>query len=381
MRRLLILACAIVFLDTMFFAAVAPLLPQLSDELDLSKTAAGVLTGAYAAGALAGSVPGGLLAARWGVRPTVVAGVTTFSVSVLVFALADEVWLLDTARFVQGVGSAAAWAGALSWLVGGTPRGRRGEMLGTAMAAAVAGALFGPVLGGAAAELGRDAVFGSVAILGAAIIVSALRMPAFPPSRDVSLSALRGALRERRIVAAIALILLPGAIGGSIAVLVPLRLDELGASATAIAAAFLVAALIEAAVSPVAGRVSDRRGRVVPALAGLGAAAVMLPLLALPGQALPLALLLVLVAPLVGVLWSPAMALLSDAAESIGLDQALAFALVNLGWGLGQIAGAAGGGRLGEVAGDAWTYVLLSAASATMFLVLWRFRPREPRRA
>ena len=47
MRRLFWLVAAVVLVDTMFFAAVAPLLPHYSDELDLSKTGAGVLTAAY----------------------------------------------------------------------------------------------------------------------------------------------------------------------------------------------------------------------------------------------------------------------------------------------------------------------------------------------
>ena len=59
MRRLFLLVATVVFVDTMFFAAVAPLLPHYSDELDLSKTAAGVLTAAYPAGTFAGSLPGG----------------------------------------------------------------------------------------------------------------------------------------------------------------------------------------------------------------------------------------------------------------------------------------------------------------------------------
>ena len=41
MRRLFWLVAAVVLVDTMFFAAVAPLLPHYSDELDLSKTGAG----------------------------------------------------------------------------------------------------------------------------------------------------------------------------------------------------------------------------------------------------------------------------------------------------------------------------------------------------
>ena len=48
MRRLVILVSAIVLLDTAFYSAVAPLLPHYVDELDLSKSAAGILTGSFA---------------------------------------------------------------------------------------------------------------------------------------------------------------------------------------------------------------------------------------------------------------------------------------------------------------------------------------------
>ena len=50
MRRLLLLACAIVFVDTTFFAAMTPLLPHFEDKYDLTKTGAGVLAAAYPAG-------------------------------------------------------------------------------------------------------------------------------------------------------------------------------------------------------------------------------------------------------------------------------------------------------------------------------------------
>ena len=74
MRRLFLLVAAVVLVDTMFFAAVAPLLPHYSDELGLSKSAAGVLAAAYPAGTLVGALPAGWLAARWGVKPTVLLG-------------------------------------------------------------------------------------------------------------------------------------------------------------------------------------------------------------------------------------------------------------------------------------------------------------------
>jgi len=54
-RRLLILVSAIVLVESMFFAVLAPLLPHYVDELGLSKTEAGILSGIYAFGGLAGA--------------------------------------------------------------------------------------------------------------------------------------------------------------------------------------------------------------------------------------------------------------------------------------------------------------------------------------
>ena len=57
MRRLLVLASAVVFLDVMFFTAITPLLPAYSDDLGLSKGAAGILSGSFAAGTLIAALP------------------------------------------------------------------------------------------------------------------------------------------------------------------------------------------------------------------------------------------------------------------------------------------------------------------------------------
>ena len=74
MRRLLVFTCVIVFVDTLFYAAITPILPELRDEYGLSKTAAGLLAAAYPAGTFAGALPGGWMAARVGVRQTVLFG-------------------------------------------------------------------------------------------------------------------------------------------------------------------------------------------------------------------------------------------------------------------------------------------------------------------
>src|SRR3954465_10766309 len=146
MRRLFWLVAAVVRVDTMFFAAVAPLLPHYTDELDLSKTAAGVLTAAYPAGTFVGALPSGWLAIRWGVKATLLLGLSMLGLASLGFAFAHHIVLLDATRFIQGVGGACMWAAGMAWLVSASPPDRRGEMIGAALSAAIVGVLLGPVL-------------------------------------------------------------------------------------------------------------------------------------------------------------------------------------------------------------------------------------------
>jgi MFS family permease len=364
MRRLLVFVCTIVFVDTLFYAAITPILPELSDEYGLSKTAAGVLAAAYPAGTFVGALPGGWMAARWGVRPTVLLGLGLMVVSSIGFAFGDNILVLDVSRFVQGVGGAASWAGALGWMIGAAPRDRRGQYIGTALAAAVAGALFGPVLGAAAGALGQEPVFGAVAVVGVGLMVFALRMEAEEPEGDSRLSTLIGSMRDRRVAAGMWLTTLPGLLFGTVAVLGPLRLDELGAGATAIAAAFLAAAAIEAVVAPMIGRLSDRRGRFLPSLIGVAGGGLIMLLLPWPESAWGLGILIVFAGPLIGLLYTPAMAMLSDGADHAGVSQGFAFALVNLAWATGQTAGAAGSARLADATDDHVPYLVLAVVCA-----------------
>jgi len=71
----------------------------------LGKAGAGVLAAAYPAGALVGSIPSGVVAARLGVKPTVLAGMTVVAITTALFGFAGTAWELDLARFLQGVAS------------------------------------------------------------------------------------------------------------------------------------------------------------------------------------------------------------------------------------------------------------------------------------
>jgi MFS family permease len=141
MRRLLPLVCALVAVDTILYAALVPLLPHYAHTYSLSKTGAGLLVAMYAIGALVGGLPGGFAAARFGPRTAVLAGLALMATASLAFGWAGTIEALWLGRFLQGFGSALTWAGSLSWLAAVTPRERRGAAMGTAMGAAVFGAL------------------------------------------------------------------------------------------------------------------------------------------------------------------------------------------------------------------------------------------------
>ncbi len=111
MRRLLWLVSATVFYNTIFLAALTPLLPLLARELDLSKSESGVLVASYAAGVLAAALPAGYAMARFGARGTLVLGLLLMAGSSVLFAFAPNVLLLDVALGGQGAASATRAAG------------------------------------------------------------------------------------------------------------------------------------------------------------------------------------------------------------------------------------------------------------------------------
>jgi MFS family permease len=361
MRRLLFLVGAIVLVDTMFFAALTPLLRHYVDELDLGKAGAGVLQAMYPAGAFVAAIPGGLAAARLGVKPTVLIGLSLLAVTTVAFGFADSILALDLARFLQGISSAFSWTGALSWLVAAAPPGRRGQLIGSAFGAAIAGALFGPVLGAVASFTGTATAFSVVAGLAIVLAVLAWRTPAATPTDPQPLSMLFRALTVRSIQIPIWLCLLPALLFGNLSVLAPLRLSHLGWGAAAIGGTYLVMAAIESGWAPILGRAADRYGRLPPLRAALVASAIVTFLLPWPQNPWLLALVVVSAGFAFGSFWTPAMSMSTDAAEHVGLDYGYAFALVNIAWAPGQAGGAALGGALAAATSDAVPYLLLTA--------------------
>lgn len=374
MRRILLLAGAIVLVDTLFFAALTPLLPHYAHRLGLGKAGAGLLAASYPLGALVGSIPSGIVAARLGVKPTVLAGLTGVALTTALFGIAGTAWELDLARFCQGLASAFSWTGALAWLVAAAPAGRRGALIGQAFAFAVVGALLGPVLGGIASVGGTGWTFGAVAAASLAIALWAAATPAAKPKTPQPLSTLTAALADRRVLLSVWFVVLPALLFGTLGVLAPLRLSALGVGAIGIGAIWLFTGVLEAGNNVLIGRAADRWGPLVPIRIALIGTVTVASLLPWSHSRYLLAVLIACGGLAFGTFYTPGMTMLTHAAEERGLDYGYAFALVNLAWAPGQSTGAAVGGAVAQATSDAVPYLALAGIALLTLAGLWQFR-------
>jgi MFS family permease len=300
--------------------------------------------------------------------------VAVLGLSTLAFGFLHTAPLLDAARFAEGIGGACSWAGGIAWIVAEAPVDRRGTMIGMALGAAIGGALFGPLIGTIATAIGRAAAFSGVVVVALGLVVVAQRItsPARGPQQGIR--DLHAAARHRVVIAGMWLVALPAVASGILGVLGPLRLHRFGATAAGIGATFLIAAAIEAVISPTVGRLSDRRGRMLPLRAGLLVVAAVLLCFTLPTTAVVLAIVVIATASALGAFWAPAMALLSDAADERGLDQGLAAALMNLAWAGGQIVGSGAGGAVAKAVGDGLPIAITAGMCLATLVLLMRWR-------
>ncbi len=213
------------------------------------------------------------------------------------------------------------------------------------MGVAIFGAMLGPVIGGIASVTGTEATFGGVALPRprARRWPRSRRRRADPSGAATGLAARSARCASSRMLASVWFVALPAISFGALGVLGPLRMHELGLGAVAIGAVWLVGAGFEATSAPMVGQISDRHGPLVPLAA---AARRRSGLRAVPGPGRRVVALVPRrssrAASRSAPSGRPAMSMTSDEAETLGLDYAFAFALINLAWAPGQVGGRRG---------------------------------------
>ena len=391
-RPLVTLVRALLAFESAMYSAVTPVLPHYAHTLHASTPAIGLLAAGYPAGLIPGALLGGWLAGRAGVRRTTIAGLVGFGLAVAGFGIAPDLGALDALRVVQGLFCGLIWGGGLTWVIAAVPRERRGSAIGRVIGAATFGTLLGPLLGTAAVAVGTAPVFaatGAVA-LGLAAWTARQRDPApahtaapgqpDAPARTPAARRLRVALRAGGLGLGTWLITLEAITFGATSALLPLRLSRFGAAGWEIGATFVLAAALSTALSPLTGRVVDRRGPHETIAVGLAVGAPLLALLALPRSPLALAALTVVAlgAPLTAYM-IPAVSLMTASAERAGMALIVVTTLVNLAYAVGETIGAPAAAGLSQATGDAGPLLLVAGLMlATLPPALRAARRRTP---
>jgi MFS family permease len=377
MRRLTRTVQILLAFESAMYTAVTPLLPHYAHVLHASTAAIGVLTAGYSVGLIPGSLLGGWLSARYGVRRTTVTGLIGFGLAVVGFALAPDLLALDVLRLVQGVFCGLIWGGGLTWVIAQAPVHRRGAAIGAAIGAATIGTMAGPLLGTLAGLVGTVPVFcatGALAV-GLAGWTWTLPEPTARPGAGAILRQLRGALGAGGFALGAWLITLEAILFGAATALLPLRMAHFGAPEWAVGAAFVAASALSALLAPLVGRCIDRRGALATVAVGLCAGVPLVAALALPHGAFALGLVIVLAlgGPMTAGL-IPAVSMMTEATERAGVALLLATTMVNLAYAAGEAIGAPAAAGLSEKTGDAVPLLIIAGLLLVTLVPVLRAR-------
>ncbi|MGA5572191.1 Cmx/CmrA family chloramphenicol efflux MFS transporter [Streptomyces pseudogriseolus] len=274
---LYLLALAVFAMGTSEFM-LAGLLPDIASDLGVSVGAAGTLTSAFAVGMIVGAPLVAAFARDWPARGSLLAFVLVFSAAHAVGAVTTSFVVLSATRFVAAVANAGFLAVALTTAARLVPPGRKGRALAVLLSgttvATIAGVPGGSLLG---TLLGWRATFWAVALVCLPAALGILKgIPARPGRTDTadrpSEPALRAEISQLRSPSLILVMLLGALVNaatfGSFTFLAPLVTDAAGLATPWIPVVLVLFGAGSFAGVTVAGRLSDRRPRLVVAAGG-----------------------------------------------------------------------------------------------------------------
>ena len=367
------IVCALAALgETLFFSAIAPLLPRLDDVLDLGPVLAGVLVAIYGVGYTLGTFPALRLTSSVGPRGTALIGMVFVAAGTLSFALSSHFLGLFAGRMLAGFGSVVFYAGAIALAAACAAADSRGATIGTVYSGGYAGSAAGPLIGSAADAFGRGLVFSLLAAAQLAISGLLARLPSVPAEPAASVREVFGYLRDGRVRLGLWITSLPAFGVGMLVVSGSFRIHEVGGTSLLIAAAFTGMAVINTVSGPSLGRISDQRGRLGPLFVLMVLAAITLAIVIPVEVRIPLVVLIAMSGSLVDLVGGPGFALVTDRVDTLGGNAAAATFLMNLFWGPAAALGAVLGGIFHGAVGAGLSFAVLSAVASMSAVLVYR---------
>lgn len=142
------------FVDMVGLLMVLPLLPFYAQKLGAGGLVVGALVSSFSIAQLASAPVWGRFSDRYGRRPALMIGLTASAIAYVVFAFADNIWLLFLSRIVQGAGGGTVGV-IQAYVADALPPNERAKGLGWLSAATNAGVALGPVLGSMTTSIGH----------------------------------------------------------------------------------------------------------------------------------------------------------------------------------------------------------------------------------
>jgi DHA1 family multidrug resistance protein-like MFS transporter len=146
-KNLYILSFTLVVV-TMGFGMVVPIFPFYIEELGASGSQYGLLIALYAIMQFLFSPVWGGLSDRLGRKPILMVGIFGSGLTMLMFGLASQLWMLFFARILSGLLASATMPSAMAYIGDSTSKEERGGGIGQLGAAAGLGLILGPGIGG-----------------------------------------------------------------------------------------------------------------------------------------------------------------------------------------------------------------------------------------
>ena len=377
---LLALVCGVIFLDSVGYGLVVPVLPLYAKQLGASDFSIGFLFATYAIALCLAAIPFGILSDRFGRKPFVLFGMFAMAGAFVFYALAKSYPVLVVARILDGLTAAATWSAALALLGDRFPGREMGSKMGWAMSAAAIGGIAGPLLGGTLSDaFGYRAPFYVIA----AACVAGGCVSIFLEERKVARRALSAGWRmlkpvfTNRNVMIACLVTLVTTMGlGLLEPILPIYFkNTFDMTRTGIGIVFGMTMLFYAIASPLSGKLSDRVGRKRPILAGLLLTAAITPLIAVFKNVPAVFVLMAMFGFAIAFFGTPSIPLVTDALpQSPTIGEAnqygAAFGLINFFWSLGYALGPLLGGALYQWAGLLTALLVYSGLLLVLIVVV-----------